>query len=79
MFRILVVICGLVLTGAPALAAPEVHVVGIYEGYGRSNGEVHGPLAKVVLDRPGAEVLLVLMSQSAVRWDVEVAEGRGHA
>lgn len=75
MFRILVVICGLVLMGAPALAEPEVHVVGIFEDFERTDGKIHGPRALVVLDRPGAEVVLVLISYSAVRWEVQLADG----
>lgn len=58
--------------GSPAFADPELHVVGIYEGFERSAGKVHGPRARVILDRPGVEVLLVLSSYGAVRWEVEL-------
>ncbi len=60
---------------APALAEPEVHIVGIYEGFDRSNGQIHGPKARVLLDRPGAEVVLVLSSYEATLWEVTLGEG----
>lgn len=69
---ILAVIAGLAV---PALAEPEVHVVGIYEGFDRSNGQIHGPKARVLLDRPGAEVVLILSSAEATLWEVTLAEG----
>ena len=59
----------------PALAEPEVHFVGIYEGFTRSDGRIHGPKARVLLDRPGAEVVLVLSSDEATLWDVRLSEG----
>lgn len=58
-----------------AMAEPEVHVVGIYEGFDQSDGQIHGPKARVVLDRPGAEVVLVLSSYEALRWEVTLAGG----
>lgn len=69
---ILAMIAGL---AAPALAEPEVHIVGIYEGFDRSNGQIHGPKARVLLDRPGAEVVLVLSSYEATLWEVTLGEG----
>lgn len=69
---ILAMIAGL---AAPALAEPEVHIVGIYEGFDRSNGQIHGPKARVLLDRPGAEVVLVLSSHEATLWEVTLGEG----
>jgi hypothetical protein len=53
-------------------AEPELHVVGIYEGFDRSAGQIHGPKARVILSRPEAEVILVLSSYNAVRWEVEL-------
>ena len=56
-------------------AEPEVHVVGIYEGFFKSGGKIHGPTARVVLDRPDREVILVLSSYDATKWEVELARG----
>src|SRR5262245_28632728 len=50
----------------------EVHVVGIYEGYTKSNGTIHGGRAEVLLKRPGKKVTLILVSYSPVTWEVGV-------
>ncbi len=60
----------LMILAAPTRAEPELHIVGIYEGFDRSSGTIHGPKARVFLARPGAEVILVLSSYSPVRWEV---------
>lgn len=59
----------------PAAADPEVHVVGIYEGFTQSGNLIHGPKARVRLDRPGAEVILVLSSYDATLWELTLADG----
>lgn len=53
----------------------EVHIVGIYEGFTRSDGQIHGPRASLTVDRPGQEVVLVLTNFDPVRWMVEVTPG----
>ncbi len=63
---------GLVAAG-PALAERELHYVGIYEGNQKTGGVIHGPEARVFVDRPGAEVVLVLADYGPVRWFVETA------
>ena len=49
----------------------EVHAVAVYEGNVETNGTIHGPEVRVVVDRPDANVILVLGSYEAVRWIVE--------
>jgi hypothetical protein len=68
----LAVVTTLTLLAAPVRAEPEVHVVGVYEGLTQTDGTVHGPKAQVLLDRPGAEVILVLSSYEPLRWLVEL-------
>lgn len=76
MYRLVVILLALFgAASSPVMAAPEVHVVGIYEGFSRTDGRIHGPKARVVLDRPEAEVVLVLSSYSAVLWEVALAPG----
>jgi hypothetical protein len=73
MIRLLIpLLTSLFISANAALAEPEVHVVGIYEGFSRTDGQVHGPKARVVLSRPDAEVVLVLISYTAVRWEVQL-------
>jgi hypothetical protein len=50
----------------------ELHVVGIYEGYTKSDGKIHGGKAQVLLKRPGKQVTLVLVSHTPVTWEVAV-------
>jgi hypothetical protein len=50
----------------------ELHVVGIYEGYTKSNGQIHGGRAQVQVSRPGKKVTLVLVSHTPVTWEVAV-------
>ncbi len=52
-------------------AESEVHFVSIYEGKVQTNDQIHGPQALVRLDRPEADVTLVLSSYRPVRWYVE--------
>lgn len=58
-----------------AAAETEVHAVGVYEGLTRSDGVIHGPRVSVTVDRPGAEVVLMLSSFEPVRWLVTTTEG----
>lgn len=51
----------------------EVHAVGIHEGDVETNGTIHGPEARVVVNRPNSDVILVLGSYDAVRWFVETS------
>ncbi len=50
----------------------ELHVVGIYEGYTKSDGKIHGGKAQVLVKRPGKQVTLVLVSYDPVTWEVAV-------
>ena len=68
----LAVMAALILVAPRARAEPEVHFVGVYEGLTQTDGTVHGPKAQVLLDRPGAEVILVLSSYAPLRWLVEL-------
>lgn len=58
-----------------ALAEREFHAVGVYEGYEETDGQLHGPRARVLVDRPGADVTLLLLNYEPVRWMVETTPG----
>lgn len=58
-----------------ALAEREFHAVGVYEGYEETGGQLHGPRARVLVDRPGADVTLLLLSHEPIRWWVETTPG----
>lgn len=60
---------------SPATAEVEVHVVGVYEGPRSMTGNKVGREVQVLLDRPGAEVILVLSSYRGVDWQVAIADG----
>jgi hypothetical protein len=53
-----------------AVTPGELYVASVYEGRIRTDGQLHGPLAKVVLDRPGVQTTLVLTSYEALMWEV---------
>ena len=55
-------------------AARELHVVGIYEGFTKSEGKIHGGRALVTVNRPGKQVTLVLVSYDPVTWDVSLGK-----
>lgn len=48
----------------------ELHVVGLYEGFTKSDGKIHGGKALVTVNRPGKTVTLVLTSHTPVTWEV---------
>ncbi|MDY3562042.1 hypothetical protein R5W23_003488 [Gemmata sp. JC673] len=50
----------------------ELHVVGIYEGFTKTDGKLHGGKARVLLDRPKQRVTLVLVTYDRVTWEVSV-------
>lgn len=75
MTRLFVLICAFVAPAFAALAQPETHFVGIYEGVEETDGRVHGPEARLRIDRPGAEIVLILADYGPVRWFVDVAPG----
>jgi hypothetical protein len=50
----------------------EVHVVGLYEGYTKSEGKIHGDRAQVRIKRPGKQVTLVLVSYKPMTWEVAI-------
>ncbi len=76
----LALLTALALAGpaAPAAGPPpdagkgdhELHVVGLYEGYTKSNGAIHGGKARVSVDRPGKRVTLALVAYDPVTWEV---------
>ena len=51
----------------------EVHAIGLYEGNVKTGGKVHGPEARVTVDRQDDDVILVLGSMKAVRWFIETS------
>jgi hypothetical protein len=51
----------------PMQAETEVHAVGVYEGVTEGGGRIHGPEVRVLVDRPGAEVILLLASYEDLR------------
>lgn len=44
--------------------------MGIYEGYTKTDGEIHGNRASVIVDRPQKDVVLVLSAYEPVLWNV---------
>lgn len=64
-------------TAQPLRLTPdaELHAVGIYEGDDGEAPNVHGPVANVLVNRPGKKVALILMSYDPVRWTIAVAKG----
>lgn len=58
-----------------AVTGGELYVAGVYEGRIRTDEQLHGPLANVVLDRPGVQTTLVLTSYVALMWDVTLTSG----
>lgn len=52
----------------------ELHVVGISEGYTKTDGKLHGGKAQVLVSRPDKTVTLVLVSYSPVTWEVAVGK-----
>jgi hypothetical protein len=60
-----------------SLTQREFHAVGIYEGYGASSQKVHkeGGFAKVIVDRPGKQVTLLLTAHESTTWLLEVRPG----
>jgi hypothetical protein len=58
---------------APAERSRELHAVGVYEACSRSAGM--GPNAAVLVDRPGADVTLVLSNYEPVQWTVRATPG----
>lgn len=73
MKRLFVMICAFIAPALTAFAQPETHFVGIYEGVEETDGRVHGPEARLSIDRPGAEIVLILADYGPVRWFVDVA------
>jgi hypothetical protein len=52
----------------------ELHAVGIYEGQTRTGKDIHGGKAKVIVRRPGKNVILLLSSYEPVTWDIASSE-----
>src|SRR5882672_5937588 len=50
----------------------ELHAVGVYEGFERQQGDNGSPQARVVVDRPGKDIVLLLGSFNGVQWNVEL-------
>lgn len=60
---------------APANAGDnELHIVGIYDGFNKTDEQIHGPKAIVKVDRPNKQVTLVLTSHSPVTWEVDAGK-----
>ena len=60
---------------AKASADQELHIVGLYEGFTRSDGKVHGHKALVNVKRPGKRVTLVLSGHTPLTWEITVEPG----
>ena len=52
----------------------ELHVVIHYEGRDKTNGQPHGPISDIEIDRPNKAVTLVLGAHSPIRWTVSVSD-----
>src|SRR5262245_24786810 len=55
-------------------AGRELHVVGIYEGYTKTDGKIHGGKAQVSVSRPGKLVTLVLVAYDPVTWEITTSK-----
>jgi hypothetical protein len=71
--RVVVLICAFLLSTPPAMAEPETHYVGVSEGLEETDGRIHGPEVRLSIDRPGAEIVLILADYGPVRWFVDVS------
>lgn len=58
-----------------ALGEPELHVVGVYEGNIRTNGQIHDGQVRVIVERTENPVVLSLSSYEPVRWFIETYSG----
>lgn len=67
----------LLLLAGPAAAneTAELHVIGVYEGNIRTDGVVHGPEVRAVVDRGDVPVILSLSSYEPVRWRLTTRPG----
>jgi hypothetical protein len=72
--RILLCLC-ILLHAGPGAAEVELHIVGIYEGYSNPLNRKIARVVPVTLDRPGAEVILVLSSYRGVDWEITTTPG----
>ncbi|MDB2407555.1 hypothetical protein N9W17_03370 [Jannaschia sp.] len=61
----------LLLAAAPAFAERELHVVAVRAGWTEPGDFRNAPRARVIVDRPGAQVTLVLLGRDEVDWRVE--------
>lgn len=57
------------------LADAELHAIGVYEGNIRTDGRIHGPEVRVLVDRTENPVILSIASYEPVRWFIETTEG----
>jgi hypothetical protein len=55
----------------PDNSLQELHVVCLYEGVERTGAEIHGGRAVVTVNRPGAKVILALVSYDSITWEVK--------
>ena len=72
----LALVLGLALTG-PVLAERELHVVAVAEGTPDPEDRWQVPVARVLVDRPGRDVTLVLVDRGPLRWEVSLSPGTG--
>lgn len=59
----------------PAWAERELHVVSVNQGWVAPGDFRNEPQARVIVDRPGSEVILVLLDADKVEWMVETTPG----
>ncbi|MEM9796577.1 MAG: hypothetical protein AAF919_08815 [Pseudomonadota bacterium] len=72
-FRVSLLVLGIGI-GAAAKADREIHVVSV--GKGQRTADYYAlPEAHVLVDRPGHDVVLVLLDGGVLRWHVETTEG----
>ncbi|WP_229836514.1 hypothetical protein [Aliiroseovarius zhejiangensis] len=76
MFRLhrSLLICLLLGLAGPVLAQREIHVVAVAKGY-QTEDYYALPEARVLVDRPGQEIGLVLLDDGELHWKVEATEG----
>jgi len=67
-------VCLFLVFASPILAQHEVHVVAVGEGY-RTDDFYALPEARVFVNRPGQEIILVLLDDGELHWKVEASAG----
>lgn len=61
--------------GGPASAERELHVVSVFEGTPDPADRWRVPVARVMIDRPGHDIVLILADRGPLRWEIDLTPG----